>query len=209
MLEVGSKKFFEAYAKISLIDIYNPELKNAELLECPDIQDCTNSIGVEVTAIPNKQRFMAAKIAKKCFNKELDLDDINAIVSEDFKSFNGVIFELEGRKYISSSKGYEDFSGKIDSIAEIILKKVDKFNNNYKRFNENDLYIFCHNANFTVNDITKIVERIDLNAFPYNKVFFNCIDKIYLFDLKQVNQINISLEKLEKYKQCAINYSDI
>ena len=84
---MGSKEYYEKYAKISLVIVYNKKLINAELKDKPDIQDKVNDIGIEVTRSELNQECLADSISNKMFGKELSIEEIKLRVSNEFKTF--------------------------------------------------------------------------------------------------------------------------
>ncbi len=210
MLKIGTKEYYEAYAKISLIDIYNPRLNNAKILgvESPDIQDDSNDIGIEVTRSSTNTECMADAIANNFFNRNLSLSSLKKEVSAKFKTFQGEIGQIDGVNYVSPSKGLTDTKIELDNIKKSIKIKSRKFQKNYKKFQENDLYIFTGDSFIEKYDIEDIMKDKDVYANPFDTIFINCIDKIFVCTSKEFKEIMISEENLKKYKKDALNYME-
>ena len=199
-MKIGSKEYFEKYAKMSLVDVYNKKLTNAELKDKPDIQDKENDIGIEVTRSELNQECLADSISNKIFDKELSIEEIKLRVSKKFKTFNGTIGEIDGVKYISPFKGMIDYKTKLDRIIHSIEDKTQKFEENYTKFNENDLYIFTNDACITYGDIEKVIYNKRIDNCPFDVIFINCIDKIYMCRNKEINEIFLSDTQLKRFK---------
>ena len=123
LMNIGDKKYYENYARISIIEIYNKNLINAKLKDKPDIQDEINNIGIEVTRSELKNECIATSITNKFFGKNLSLSELELCIKRDFKTFDGTIGEIDGVNYISPSKGMIDYKVKIDKIVASIIKK--------------------------------------------------------------------------------------
>ena len=69
MPKIGTTEYYEAYAKISLSDIYNKKLRMSKVKdrESPDIQDDLNNIGIEVTRSSSKEECIADSISNNFF----------------------------------------------------------------------------------------------------------------------------------------------
>lgn len=204
-MNIGDKKYYENYARISLIEIYNKNLINAKLKDKPDIQDEINNIGIEVTRSELKNECIASSITNKFFGKNLSLSELELCIKRDFKTFDGAIGEIDGVNYISPSKGMIDYRVKIDKIVASIIKKAKKFEKNYTKFKENDLYIFTVDSCITYSDIEKVMENEAIKKCPFDNIFINCIDKIYICNKRNIKEIKISSVQLRKFKKEAIN----
>lgn len=210
MNKIGSTEYYEAYAKISLIDLYNNKLIKAKIIgkESPDIQDDINEIGIEVTRADSNQDCMATTISNRYFGKNLDFATIDKNVKKNFRNFHGILQHAGCINYISSSKGLVDIQTYRDNIKECIIKKSKKFKKNYKKFRENDLYIFIGFC-LEYHDILAIIEDIDLNDIPFNYIFINCIDSLYIYSKNDgIVKKEIEKNKLAYYKKEALNYTE-
>ncbi len=199
-MKIGSKEYYEKYAKISLVYVYNKKLINAELKDKPDIQDKVNDIGIEVTRSELNQECLADSISNKMFGKKLSIEEIKLRVSNEFKTFNGALGKIEGVNFISPFNGMIDYKTKLDRIVCAIESKTEKFKENYIKFNENDLYIFTNDSCITYSDIEKVINDIKIENCPFDVIFINCIDKIYICKNKQIKEILISDNQLKKFK---------
>lgn len=210
MPKIGTKKYYEAYAKISLIDIYNKKLKSAKTTdkESPDIQDDLNNIGIEVTRSSSKIKCIVDSISNNLFNKGYKLDELKSIINKNYKSFNGNIGQIDNINYISPHKGLINNSTILKNIKNSIIKKSKLFYDHYKIYNENDLYIFTGDSTLNICDIQEIIDNLQNAKIPFNKIFINCIDKIFIWDKDSIVQKNINIEKLKYYKLEAINYRE-
>lgn len=210
MPKIGSKEYYEVYAKISLIDIYNKELISAKIINCesPDIQDEKNNIGIEVTRSSSNTECIADSISNNLFNNSYKLDELKSKIKEKYKSFNGSIEQIDNFTYISPYKGLTNISTTLENIKNRIIKKSKLFYNHYKKYNENDLYIFTGNSTLNISDMKKVIDNLQNIKIPFDKIFINCIDKIFIWNKKSIVQKEINTEKLKYYKLEAINYKE-
>ena len=199
-MKIGSNEYYEKYAKISLTNVYSKKLANAELKDNPDIQDKVNDIGIEVTRSELNQECLADSISNKTFGKKLSIEEIKLRVSNEFKTFNGTLGKIEGVNFISPFNGMIDYKTKLDRIVCAIESKTEKFKHNYTKFNENDLYIFTNDSCITYSDIEKVINDKKIEKCPFDVIFINCIDKIYICKNKQINEISISDDQLRNFK---------
>lgn len=210
MPKIGSKEYYEVYAKISLIDIYDKKLISAKIINCesPDIQDERNNIGIEVTHSSSNTECIADSISNNLFNKGYKLDELKSKIKEKYKSFNGSIGQIDNFTHISPSKGLTNISTTLENIKSRIIEKSKLFYNHYKKYNENDLYIFTGYSILNISDIKKVIDDLQNIKIPFDKVFINCIDKIFIWNKKNIVQKEINTEKLKYYKLEAINYKE-
>lgn len=210
MPRIGTKEYYEAYAKISLIDIYNKKLVSAKIInkESPDIQDNLNNIGIEVTLSSSNIECITNSISNNLFNKGYKLLELKNKISEKYKSFNGSIGQVDNINYISPYKGLINTSTFLENIKKCIVKKSELFYDHYKIYSENDLYIFTGNATLDIYDIQKVIDNLQNVKIPFNKIFINCMDKLFICDKNNIIKKSISTEKLKYYKLEAINYKE-
>ena len=210
MLRIGTKEYYEAYAKISLIDIYNKKLISAKTIgkESPDIQDDLNNIGIEVTRSSSNAECMTDAITNNLFNKGYKLDELKSLINKKYKSFNGSIGQIDNFNYISPYKGLISTSTTIENIKNRIIEKSKLFYDHYKIYNENDLYVFTGNSTLNICDIQEVIDNLQNIKIPFDKIFINCIDKIFILNKNDIVQKNINTEALRNYKSEAINYKE-
>lgn len=77
-----------------------------------------------------------------------------------------------------------------------------------KIYSENDLYIFTGIATLNIYNIQKVIDNLQNIKIPYNKIFINCMDKLFIWDQNNIIQKSINTEKLKNYKLEAINYKE-
>lgn len=210
MPRIGTKEYYEAYAKISLIDIYNKKLVSAKIInkESPDIQDNLNNIGIEVTLSSSNIECITNSISNNLFNKGYKLVELKNKINEKYKTFNGSIGQIDNINYLSPYKGLINTSTILENIKKCIVKKSKLFYDHYKIYSENDLYIFTGNATLDIYDIQKVIDNLQNVKIPFNKIFINCMDKLFIWDQNNIIQKNINTEKLKNYKLEAINYKE-
>ena len=49
-----------------------------------------------------------------------------------------------------------------------------------KIYSENDLYIFTGIATLNIYNIQKVIDNLQNIKIPYNKIFINCMDKLFI-----------------------------
>ena len=197
MVKIGEKEYYESYARITLIDIYNKKLKQSILDDKPDIQDFINNIGIEVTrAIPNEIG-ITDSIVNETFGKNMKIEDIQEKIKKKFKSFSGEIGSIDEINYIAPYKGMVDTTTLKQKIVDSIKEK-NKKSVNYKKFKENDLYIFTENSFLDIDDISEIINNAANKCFDI--IFINCIDSIYICSSSKIEKIKIKNMKLACYK---------
>ena len=77
-----------------------------------------------------------------------------------------------------------------------------------KIYSENDLYIFTGIATLNIYNIQKVIDNLQNIKITYNKIFINCMDKLFIWDQNNIIQKSINTEKLKNYKLEAINYKE-
>lgn len=82
------------------------------------------------------------------------------------------------------------------------------FYDHYKIYNENDLYVFTGNSTLNICDIQEVIDNLQNVKIPFDKIFINCIDKIFILNKNDILQKNINTEALRNYKSKAINYKE-
>ena len=59
-----------------------------------------------------------------------------------------------------------------------------------------------------ISDIQEVTDNLKTVKIPFNKIFINCIDKIFVLNKTDIVQKNIDTEALRNYKSEAINYKE-
>lgn len=210
MPKIGTKEYYEAYAKISLIDIYNKNLTSSKTInkESPDIQDDINDIGIEVTQSATNEECISNSIANNLFHKNYNLDELKNEIAKKYKTFNGYIGRVQNCNYVSPYKGLVSTSKFCERIKNRIIEKSKLFHDHYKKYSENDLYIFTGNSLLNIQDIQETINDLKDFKIPFNNIFINCLDKIFICNKNNIIQKNIDADKLKYYKSEAINYKE-
>ncbi len=210
MPKIGTTKYYEAYAKISLIDIYKKDLTSSKTInkESPDIQDDINDIGIEVTRSATNAECIADSITNNVFHKNHNLDELKNEITKKYKSFNGEVGRIQNCNYISPHIGLVNTSIFYERIKDRIIEKSKLFYDHYKKYSENDLYIFTGNSLLNIEDIQKIIDELKDFKIPFNNIFINCLDKIFICNKNNVIQKDITEDKMKYYKSEAINYKE-
>lgn len=151
---------------------------------------------------------MTDAITNNLFNKGYKLDELKSLINKKYKSFNGSIGQIDNFNYISPYKGSISTSTTIENIKNRIIEKSKLFYDHYKIYNENDLYIFTGNSTLNICDIQEVIDNLQNIKIPFDKIFINCIDKIFILNKNDIVQKNIDTEALRNYKSEAINYKE-
>ena len=206
--KIGTKEYYEAYAKISLVNVYKECLSESKIMnkESPDIQDEINNIGIEVTGSQTNEMCMANSIANKTFNNNYSLDELKNEAKKISKTFSGEIGNIDDINYISPYKEMIDMEFVLNNIKKAIINKIELFYDHYKHFNENNLYIFTGDATININDIEIIMKDISKINNPFYIIFINCIDKIFVCQSNSVKELLITNNQLKIFKKNALNY---
>ena len=57
-------------------------------------------------------------------------------------------------------------------------------------------------------DIQEVIDNLQNVKIPFDKIFINCIDKIFILNKNDIVQKRIDTEALRNYKLEAINYKE-
>ena len=197
------KKYFEEYAKQSLAFFLNEKMDNflTTGTERPDLQNPSDSIGIEVTQAISEHEAMSNNLCNRFFGKGLSGDDIKNEISKNPKywnKFKGNITSIGKTAAVSPTCGLVDFKEHLNKISFCIEKNLKKINkaNHYNIFKSNYLYIFSHNSLIDKDDIERLFPELktlqDYSPIKYDAYMINCINKIYII---YSNNFRISLHE--------------
>ena len=137
------KEFYEKYARASLEFFYGEKLKKFVLAECPDLQNDTDNIGVEVTRGISQYVGKMSRWANECMENSLTFDQKISRANRMFrKNFLGIIHESGAFVIADPQNGVDSYEIHIREIVEKIKIKVEKLDKLYKKFETNCLYVF-------------------------------------------------------------------
>lgn len=197
---LSSKLYWEAYALESLVLCgFNGKFSK---FEEPDLQDKTNSIGIEVVQVLSKDEGEFRAIWNKNagrgltsnqFEQKLTKPQLKALVIRDVPAMAAII-------------GFYDASELIDSTITTIKHKAQKFSH-YTKFNRNGLYIF--HPHLFVSQIESLKKEIETNKFPFDFYIVNLQDRIIIIDIKNNTTTDYSLThpEMAKLKANALQFA--
>lgn len=200
-----NKHFYEKYALLSLIECFSNDLEVLLQDKCeyenPDYQSEMLSLGIEVVeAITSKQgeeRF----IINEFFGKGINARVLKKDAEERFKKIRGKIKVIDDLAFYSHQPNGFRMSSRISLIQSKINEKLIKLNSHYKVFENNWLYVFAHISTVYKEEIESLdIHPLNEGDFYFDKVFVNCIDKIYVLTKEGTNVITISTDVLKKIK---------
>lgn len=203
------KQFYEKYALLSLVKCYSNDLQvllnDKREFENPDHQSDVLSIGIEVVeAITNRQgeeRF----IINEYFGKGMDGETLKKAAEERFSKINGKIDVVDGHAVYSHEPHGFRMSSRLTLIQSKIDEKLIKLNSHYKVFDNNWLYVFSHVSTVHQDEIESLdIHNEKVDGLSFDKVFIDCIDKIYVLSDKDITVEEISNETLKNLKHEAL-----
>lgn len=196
------KIYFEKYALLSIVDCLQLDLENFQLLDKPDLQNDTDSIGVEVTRAITQHVGFTNALTNKHFGKGKSGKLIKQEIEKMFPDFKGSVMVIPGDiATISSSKGMDDTQNRLVVAENSIMEKSSKLKD-YKLFNKNYLYLFLETSIFEDDEIQSFTNRIS-QVTKFDGFLINCIDKIHFYENGENRVFEISDNKLKEYKHRA------
>ena len=192
-------RFFEKYAMLSLQYCYHTEWKGfayGQGVESPDLQCEKLGIGIEVTRAVSRADGLSEKIMHAYLHKNQE----GQIFGE-----NSISIENETATVKALANDFQ-FKVHLEDLERSIRVKTDKLNRIYKKFPENDLYIFTFRA-MEPGDVARVFAETEgaVNAFPiqYDFYFINCLDRIYIKKngKEEIKTLELSSEMLRRLKQ--------
>ncbi len=206
------KRWYEAYAKMFVENIYNKSWKNCfSMQEQPDLQSETLNIGIEVTSSLD---FNMHRIQHE-FNKYVDNvrseETLEKIVK---KTSPDAIFQTKPLAVgLHWNHDIQDINGLISIIEDKTSKKLP----HYRHYEKNMLYIFTQNSFFGKSDIKRVWKelknRFHNNSLKYDFYFIDCIEKVFTLNTEDGNivEYNVSQDEMNKLneeaKQIAMEYN--
>lgn len=206
-----NKTYFENYAFNSLIKCYDKKLNVMIKSESPDYQSQELNIGIEISRAINRNYGEYEAITNEILDMNLPLDEkISQFLKKDKKNKYD-IFAINNCLVTSNTKGLYNFQIHIDSIKDCIKNKTKKLNTIYKIFKENWLYIFAESSCMNENDINEISKFCEIELsynIHFNKIFINCLDRIFVInnhiDKYDIEILTLSSEELVYLKKISL-----
>ena len=179
------KEFYEKYARASLEFFYGEKLKKFVLAECPDLQNDTDNIGVEVTRGISQYVGKMSRLANECMENNLTFDQKISRANRMFrKNFLGIIHESGAFVIADPQNGVDSYEIHIREIVEKIKIKVEKLDKLYKKFETNCLYVFTEYP-LKSKQIWVLADLMNAeNLSQYDIYFINALDRVYVINAK-------------------------
>lgn len=193
----------EKYALLTIVDMLSLDPDNFLLEDSPDIQNVTDSIGIEVTRAVRNCQVHAAAIAQKYLGEKrknkngIEIEQIIIGKEKHFRKNGSILLTSDDIPLICPTKGPANTYGRL-TTAEQSIKSKNKKCHNYKQFEAIYLYLFLETAVFEDFEIYNFLKSV----FPqvaFQMIFINCISVIYSYDGKCFQNYPLSLKKREYY----------
>ena len=206
-----NKTYFEIYAKLSLELLYDRNLSKLEKSEKPDWIMKDNSLGIEITRAVIEKREKESNFITKDFGKGIPSNDLIKRINEQRKhEIKGDLFVKNNVVCYSPTKGLYDFEIHLSKIISSINTKQFEKLPKYKDIEEYWLYVFAE-VSLNISDIENIKNNIikEEEIRSFNKIFINCVDKIFLIETTdQTIEIIVNNEILKLLKKESLKLSN-
>ena len=197
--------FFERYAMVSLASLLGEHYAHLVNRDRPDLQDETQSIGIEVTRAIRENKNVANALVNKMAGE--DVKEVNA---EDLRHINqsGYAYGLGDGSIIGRNE-YEFWSLALP-LKRILEIKMDKVNNGfYGDFHEFGLFVFTKedlDLDQIKQTIAFMMERQAYQNRLYSRLFISQIQTLFDCDLEtgHYRKIKISQEQRRSFYEEAI-----
>ena len=197
--------FFERYAMVSLATLLGEHYAHLVNRDRPDLQDETQSIGIEVTRAIRENKNVANALVN-----EMAGEDIKEVNAEDLLHINqsGYAYGLGDGTLIGRNE-YEFWSLALP-LKRILEIKMDKVNNGfYGDFNEFGLFVFTK-EDLDLDQIKQTIAFMqEKQAFQnrfYSRVFISQIQTLFDCDLEtgHYRKIKVSKEQRRSFYEKSI-----
>lgn len=192
----SDKHFYEYKAKLILIKYFNKIYsQNLILADKPDLQDLTNSIGIEVT-----RAFRTNKIAEQQnLWKNHKILRVSKKAKSEYKK-NHISYSCVNDKCLVMV-----FYPSTKYLIDSFIVKLNKLNADlYAKFAYYDLFIFSHELKeFDMEDMPPLLDKMIMlqanSNFQYRMVYILDTDIVYCYNLltKTVSTIRIDSNTLD------------
>ena len=197
--------FFERYAMISLATLLGEHYAHLVNRDRPDLQDETQSIGIEVTRAIRENKNVANALVN-----EMAGEDVKEVNAEDLRHINqsGYAYGLGDGSIIGRNE-YEFWSLALP-LKRILEIKMDKVNNGfYGDFHEFGLFVFTKedlDLDQIKQTIAFMMERQAYQNRLYSRLFISQIQSLFDCDLEtgRYRKIKISQEHRRTFYEEAI-----
>lgn len=203
LYKLGSNKYYENYARLSLIKLFGYSLDDFIIDDKPDLQSTKLDIGIEVTSGGIEQDQYAKSISINYFPNNYNEEDFKVRINKHFPDFNGEVGKYDNVAVVITRNNSIDCY--INNMIQTIITKANKFKY-YKHFKENDLYIFTEHSFLTIHDIKRVIKGVKKKTIiSFNKIYFNVIDRLIVYSENSFNEYIISNELLAWLKKMQLN----
>lgn len=191
-------KFFERYARISLIDLVDKRFSQLENEEKPDLQDKSGNIGIEVTrAIRESKNVAHALINEMVGYPVLDISEEDWIDVTKYGYSYGLNTNYVGNQEFV----YWETALPMKRIIENKVCKVA--DGLYGHFNNYGLYIFVKedlDNRFIDGSIDYIVKLQEHNEKRYSTLFINQIQNLFICNLENSSFEKIPIDEKKRHR---------
>ena len=197
--------FFERYAMVSLASLLGEHYAHLVNRDRPDLQDETQSIGIEVTRAIRENKNVANALVN-----EMAGEDVKEVNAEDLRHINqsGYAYGLGDGSIIGRNE-YEFWSLALP-LKRILEIKMDKVNNGfYGDFHEFGLFVFTKedlDLDQIKQTIAFMMEKQAYQNRLYSRLFISQIQSLFDCDLEtgRYRKIKISQEQRRTFYEEAI-----
>ena len=197
--------FFERYAMVSLASLLGEHYAHLVNRDRPDLQDETQSLGIEVTRAIRENKNVANALVN-----EMAGEDVKEVNAEDLRHINqsGYAYGLGDGSLIGRNE-YEFWSLALP-LKRILEIKMDKVNNGfYGDFREFDLFVFTKedlDLDQIKQTIAFMMEKQAYQNRLYSRLFISQIQTLFDCNLEtgHYRKIKISQEQRRSFYEEAI-----
>ena len=189
--------FFERYAMVSLASLLGEHYAHLVNRDRPDLQDETQSIGIEVTRAIRENKNVANALVN-----EMAGEDVKEVNAEDLRHINqsGYAYGLGDGSIIGRNE-YEFWSLALP-LKRILEIKMDKVNNGfYGDFHEFGLFVFTKedlDLDQIKQTIAFMMERQAYQNRLYSRLFISQIQSLFDCDLETGRYRKIKINEAQR-----------
>ena len=189
--------FFERYAMVSLASLLGEHYAHLVNRDRPDLQDETQSIGIEVTRAIRENKNVANALVN-----EMAGEDVKEVNAEDLRHINqsGYAYGLGDGSIIGRNE-YEFWSLALP-LKRILEIKMDKVNNGfYGDFREFNLFVFTKedlDLDQIKQTIAFMMERQAYQNRLYSRLFISQIQSLFDCDLETGRYRKIKINEAQR-----------
>lgn len=204
-----NKTFFEHYARLMLIETYDPAYRGLSVSDKPDLQSAELDCGIEVTqAISETEGRCNFDVINRFKERGFGYEDIR------FEVIRRASEQTDRPVNIPRENRLFDPDVTFNLVQERIVDKLEKLNRNYRIYTMNGLYLFAETPLLSEFDIRLITTFIELAEEDYritfDLYFVDCIDLLYVYHSQKrtLRVIEIPTNRLKWFKEEAARNSE-